>query len=100
MISALQRVRPTSHAYFWRTATGQEVDLLIDHGRRQVPFEITLRSVPTIEDARGVRACMTDLGLPRGYVIHAGREQYSLGHRVTALPAERLLAQPEALLRL
>ena len=43
---------------------------------------------------------MADLGLPRGYVIHAGREQYSLGHRVTALPAERLLAQPEALMRL
>jgi hypothetical protein len=100
MISALERVRPASRAHFWRTAAGQEVDLLIDHGSRQVPFEIKLRAAPTMEDARGVRACMADLGLSRGYVIHAGREQYSLGHHVTALPADTFLAEPEALMRL
>ncbi len=100
MISGLQRVRPASQAYFWRTATGQEVDLLVDHGSRRVPFEIKLRSTPTPEDARGVRQCMSDLGLKRGYVIHAGRAEYSLGHGVTALPAEAVLAHAESLIRL
>ena len=95
MISEFQRARPRSQAYFWRTARGHEVDLLMDHGSRQVPFEIKLRSAPTLEDARGVLACMADLGLPRGYVIHPGREQYSLGSHVTALPAERLLRRLE-----
>jgi predicted AAA+ superfamily ATPase len=70
------------------------VDLLIDHGRRRVPFEIKLHSAPTRDDARSVVACMRDLDLPKGYVIHAGRNEYSLGDNVTALPADQLLSQP------
>jgi predicted AAA+ superfamily ATPase len=94
VVSALERTRPASRAYFWRTARGEEVDLLIDHGRRRVPFEIKLHSAPTREDARSVVACMRDLDLPKGYVIHAGRNEYSLGDNVTALPADQLLSQP------
>ena len=100
MISGLQRVRPASQAYFWRTATGQEVDLLFDHGSRRVPFEIKLKSAPTPDDAKSVRLAMADLGLKRGYVIHAGTNEYSLGHGVTALPAEAVLARPDSLIRL
>ena len=96
LISAFQRARPACQPYFWRTAGGQEVDLLMDEGKRQVPFEIKLRSAPTLEDARGVLQCMEDLRLPRGYVIHPGRERYSLGHRVIAIPAAQLLSQPES----
>lgn len=95
VISAVQRSQPASQAYFWRTARGQEVDLLLDHGRRQVPFEIKLHSAPTPDDARGVRACMADLGLARGYAIHAGHEEYSLGGHVTAIPAGPLLGEPD-----
>ena len=100
VISAFQRARPGCQAYFWRTARGHEVDLLIDDGKRQVPFEIKLRSAPTLEDARGVLTCMDDLGLSRGYVIHPGHERYSLGQHVTAIPAEQLLGQPEDVIKL
>lgn len=100
MISAFQRARPACRAYFWRTVRGDEVDLLIDFGKRQIPFEIKLRSAPTLEDARGVLTCLEDLGLPRGYVIYPGRERYSLGHHVTAIPAEQLLSAPEDVVKL
>lgn len=100
VITACQRVRPSSQAFFWRTARGQEVDLLLDTGNRRIPFEIKLRSVPTPDDAHGVRTCMADLGLPRGYVIYPGRDAYSLGHQVTALPAEHLLSDPKGILKL
>ena len=94
VVSALERTRPASRAYFWRTARGEEVDLLVDHGRRRVPFEIKLHSAPAREDARSVVACMRDLGLTKGYVVHAGRQEYSLGDNVTALPADQLLSRP------
>jgi predicted AAA+ superfamily ATPase len=100
MISAFQRARPGYRPHFWRTATGQEVDLLMDDGRRQIPFEIKLHSTPTIDDARGVLTCMADLGVRRGYVIYPGREAYSLGHHVTALPAAQLLSRPQEVARL
>ena len=100
LIAAFQRVRPGYRPHFWRTALGHEVDLLMDDGRRQVPFEIKLRSTPTIDDARGVLTCMKDLGLRRGYVIYPGREAYSLGHQVTALPADHLLSRPQDVAKL
>ena len=100
LITAFQRVRPAYRPHFWRTALGQEVDLLMDDGRRQVPFEIKLRSTPTIDDARGVLTCMKDLGLRRGYVIYPGREAYSLGQQVTALPADQLLSQLQDIAKL
>lgn len=95
LISAFQRIRPGSQAYFWRTATGHEVDLLIDLGARLVPFEIKLHSAPGPNEARGVYTCIQDLQLPRGYVIYPGRETYSLGRHVMAIPATDLLSDPE-----
>jgi hypothetical protein len=43
---------------------------------------------------------MLDLKLPRGYVVYPGRESYSLGPSLIALPATSLLARPEKLARL
>jgi len=43
---------------------------------------------------------MADLGLSRGYVVYPGRERYSLGHGIAALPAASLFARPPNLLRL
>ncbi len=100
LLSAFQRVVPESRAYFWRTAQGEEVDLLMDLGKRQVPFEIKLQSSPRAEDARGLRRCMDDLKLPRGYVVYPGPESYSLGGGLSALSAEKTLAHPDGVARL
>ena len=70
------------------------MDLLIEAAGRRIPFEIKLHSAPRAEDARGLLRCMRDLGLRRGYLIYPGRERYSLGHGVTALPAEPPFARP------
>jgi predicted AAA+ superfamily ATPase len=100
LVSAFKLADPSSQAYFWRTAGGDEVDLLMDLGPRRVPFEIKLHSTPRAEDARGLRRCMEALRLPRGYLVHAGVGDYSLGEGVVALSAERTLSRPNDLLRL
>jgi predicted AAA+ superfamily ATPase len=100
LVSALRRVLPASQAYFWRTAKGDEVDLLIEVGRRRIPFEIKLHSTPGTDDAVSLRRCMDVLSLPRGYLIYPGDEDYSLGRNVTALGASALLGHPERLLEL
>jgi predicted AAA+ superfamily ATPase len=101
MISLYERHAPGSQAFFWRTASGQEVDLLVDLGPRRVPFEVKLSSSPGADDARGLRACMGDLGLARGYLIYPGPEDYSLGGGVVALSGEKVLRTGRAgLLRL
>lgn len=100
LVSAFQRARPGSQAFFWRTAQGGEVDLVIETDARRIPFEIKLHSAPRADDAASLRRCMRDLGLPRGYIVYPGRAPYSLGQGVTALPAEHLLARPERVTRL
>ncbi len=100
LISAYRRVEPGSQPHFWRTATGDEADLLMDLGPRRVAFEIKLHSSPARDDVPGLRRCMRDLGLQRGYVIYPGHERYSLGEGVVALPAEVALLRPRDLIRL
>lgn len=65
-----------------------------------MPFEIKLHSSPGRDDVAGLRRCLRDLGLPRGYVLYPVRERYSLGDGVFALPAEATLARPRDLLKL
>jgi len=99
VISLFQQAEPSSRPYFWRTSQGHEIDLVIDLGRTKIPVEIKLHSAPTAADAAGLRQCMQQLSLKRGYLIHSGRENYSLGHGVTALAAQEVLLHPQALIR-
>jgi predicted AAA+ superfamily ATPase len=97
LLSAFRRHDPAGQAWFWRTAQGDEVDLLIETRSRLIPFEVKLHSSPGPDAARSLWRYMADLELRRGYVIYPGRERYSLGRGVTALPAEALLARPASL---
>lgn len=99
LISLFQQAEPGSQPYFWRTSQGHEIDLLIDLGKKKIPFEIKLHSAPTASDASGLRQCMQQLNIKRGYLIHSGRQNYSLGSGVTALSAEEILSRPQTLVR-
>jgi len=58
-----------------------------------------LHSAPTSQDAGILQQCMRDLKLPRGYLVHSGRDHYSLGNGITALSAEKTLSRPQTLFR-
>ena len=100
VISAFQLVSPGSMAFYWRTAAGAEVDLLIKRGERLIPLEIKLHSSPSRRDVPGLVSCMKDLKLNRGYVLYPGEEEYSIGEGITVVSTERLIAQPERLIKL
>lgn len=97
IISGFQLLVPGCQAFYWRTSTGVEVDLLIDRGDRVLPLEIKLYSAPKQTDVRGLMTCMADLGLRKGYVVYPGKDAYSLGSGITVLPAESLLGHPQDL---
>lgn len=99
LISLFQQAESGSQPYFWRTSQGHEIDLLIDLGKKKIPFEIKLHSAPTASDASGLRQCMQQLNIKRGFLIHSGRQNYSLGSGVTALSAEEILSRPQTLVR-
>ena len=78
-----------SGAYFYRTAAGAEIDLVLERPRgRRLAFEVKLGSAPS--PSRGFRSGMDDLKPASAFVVYPGTERYPLGHGVEALPVSML----------
>lgn len=84
--------RPDVRPYFWRTATGHEIDLVLDAGSRLLLFEIKLNSAPRLADVENLSAGMKDLKQAQGFVVYPGNEDYPLGQGITVLSAAKWLA--------
>ncbi len=78
--------------YFWRTATGVEVDLVIDSQNALIPLEIKLSETPRPEMAKELISFQNDFKTKAhaGYVIHPGKIILPLGQGVSALPLTNL----------
>ena len=83
-LAAHRLVRP--EIFFWRTQAGAEVDLLIREGRRILPFEIKIGAAVDHYALAGLRQCMKDLGLKRGWVITTARERRRLFAGIEIIP--------------
>jgi predicted AAA+ superfamily ATPase len=78
--------------YFWRTAAGSEVDLIVGSAGSLVPIEVKLSATPSPVMTASIRRFQEDLGeraMP-GYVVHPGDVRLPLGKGVTALPFAEL----------
>jgi len=63
-----QLVDPSAEAFFYRTQTGQEVDLVLRLRGELIPIEIKLgRAAPEV---RALETCVRDLGLRRAFVCN------------------------------
>jgi len=74
--------------YFWRTAAGAEVDIVVAAGGRLIPLEVKLSATPRPAMARNITAFQKDLQnhAAPGYVIHPGEVRLPLASEVKALP--------------
>ncbi|MCX6646008.1 MAG: ATP-binding protein [bacterium] len=74
--------------YFWRTAKGSEVDLLIQSGEKIIPIEISSNATPRLEKVKEIKKLMRDFGdrISPGYLIHPGDIKLPMGDGIVALP--------------
>ena len=76
----------------WRTASGAEVDFVIELPQRLLPVEVKATRRPTHADARHLRAFMGDHpAATAGLVLHGGDELTWLDRGVLAAPWWRVL---------
>jgi len=75
--------------FFWAAHSGAEIDCLWMRGRRRWGFEFKRTSAPTL--TRSERTALDVLDLQKLYVVHAGRDTFSLDRKVIAIAASRLL---------
>ncbi len=82
-----------SRLYHFRTASGQEVDLVLEAADgRIVGIEVKAAASIGRSDARGLRAlqAMTGDRFHRGVVVYTGDELLALSSRITAVPMAAL----------
>lgn len=85
----LARLPAGVQAYYYRTAVGAEIDLILVSGTEPpVAVEIKYASAP--KPARGFWQAFADLGCRRGYVVYPGAESYPLAENVITLPVGEL----------
>ena len=83
-LASYRLVRP--EIFFWRTHAGAEVDLLIVEGQRILPVEIKLGAAVDHYALAGLRQCMKDLGLRRGWVVTTAKERRRLSADIEIIP--------------
>jgi len=81
-VLARLRARP-GEAYFWRTHTGAELDLLVVRGGQRLGFEIKYTDAPRVTPS--MRIAIEDLHLKRLDVLHAGEHTFPLASRIRAV---------------
>jgi predicted AAA+ superfamily ATPase len=82
-----------TQAWFYRTAAGAEIDLLLELPSRRAPWaiEIKLGSVPRLE--RGFQVACEDVGPERRLVVYGGRERIPLAEGLEAMPLDAVCAE-------
>jgi hypothetical protein len=85
--------RPSATAWHFRTAAGQEVDLILEApGRRIVGFEVKASATVGPSDFKGLRALADAVGdsFSGGAVLYLGEQCLPCGDRLWALPVAML----------
>jgi predicted AAA+ superfamily ATPase len=78
---------------YWRTAAGEEVDLVVEAGGRLLPIEIKAGARPRLADAAHLRSFRAEYGkrARAGLLLHAGSALEWLAPDVLAAPWWRVL---------
>lgn len=83
-----QLIGPQWQLSFYRTASGAEMDIVAERGKRKIGFEIKFSSAPTL--TKGFWSALADLKLDQTYVVAPIGNGYPLTPNVEAVPATEL----------
>jgi predicted AAA+ superfamily ATPase len=78
---------------YWRTASGEEVDFVIEAGKHLLPIEIKARARPSLWDAAHLRSFRAEYGKKSraGLLLHTGSTLEWLAPDVLAAPCWSVL---------
>jgi uncharacterized protein len=97
VIETLVRAAPTrTEPTFYRTATGDEIDLLLElPGAKTWAIEIKRSTAPKVE--KGFRTALADIKPDRAFLCYAGSERYPKGDGIEAISVRELAQELAAL---
>jgi predicted AAA+ superfamily ATPase len=77
-----------AECHHWATPQGAELDLLVVRGSRRVGIEVKCTEAPQF--TKSMEIAMKDLRLDRLWVVHQGRDRFTMRPNVEALPVRDL----------
>lgn len=81
-----------TEAFFYRTATGVELDLLLElPGRKRWAIEIKRGLAPKLE--KGVHVALEDIQPDKAFVVYAGADRYPRGEGIEVIALPLLLQE-------
>jgi predicted AAA+ superfamily ATPase len=92
--AGVSRVRP--QVMYWRTAPGEEVDFVVETGRRLLPIEVKSATRVGARDVRHLSVFLDEYGAraPFGIVVYPGDELRLVAPRIVAAPLAAALGVP------
>ena len=82
-----QLMTPPARLFNWRTQSGQEVDFVLEYGRKVLAIEVKQTSRPGYGDTNGLKAFLADHpDAVGGLLLHGGTEIRWLGEHILAVP--------------
>jgi predicted AAA+ superfamily ATPase len=82
-----QLMTPPARLFHWRTLGGQEVDFILEHGRKVLAIEVKQTNRPGYGDTKGLQAFLSEhTEAAGGLLIHGGSEIRLLGEHILAIP--------------
>ncbi len=78
---------PPARLYFWRARDGQEVDFVVEHGRRLMGIEVKMSTRVNYGDTESLRRFLGDQpDASGGLILYGGREIRRISERISAVP--------------
>ncbi len=77
-------------AGFYRTASGAELDLVLERGKERVAVECKASSAPTV--SKGFWTALEDLSIRKAFVVAPVAQAYPIGKGVLVTPLQGLIA--------
>lgn len=88
---AMETIIPSFHdwqPFFYRTATGVEIDLVLSRGKRKLAFEFKASSAPRV--GKGFWTALHDLQIDQAWIIAPVQQGYPLDKNVRVSPLSEI----------
>ena len=80
-------------ASFYRTATGVELDLLLEMGGKQGKWAIEIKRGLSPKKEKGLMSALEDLETDRVYIVYSGQESYPLSATIQVISLQELVQE-------
>jgi len=88
---AVEQIMATAadwNAYYYRTSTGNEVDMILERGQRRIAVECKASTSPEV--SRGLRQALEDLEITEAWIAAPVSEAYPAGQGIMIAPPHEI----------